>query len=300
MINIKELINKAAERGITVIEQTVTKNNVKIAQLRFYKNKTNLYPCVNVEDIKNKFKDSTYPIEDAINYIEDIIIKDTFKSSNEIAECMFDENTVINKIRIGVQEQADDSAFFTKNDYTNLWEFLYIRIDETATIKVTDAYIQAINEKYGYVYADLYGFAEKNEIENSRIDTMENIITNLMLPRERKYIMPKLEEFFPPFEDSSLGLYVVSNKERFRGASAIGIQRIMFRIADKLNCRYLTVIPSSIHELIVTKKNEDKMSESYLLHLVKQVNEENVKPEEKLCDRVYTFDAYTGDYDYTE
>lgn len=52
----------------------------------------------------------------------------------------------------------------------------------------------------------------------------------------------------------------------------------------------LFILPSSLHEIIVLKER-DGMVPTDLLELVKQVNATEVRPDDKLTDSVYKFDA---------
>lgn len=87
-------------------------------------------------------------------------------------------------------------------------------------------------------------------------------------------------------------LFVLSNQARLYGAAAILYPELLSDIAGKLSCD-LIVIPSSIHEVLITPYTS-LMSQKRLDDMVVQVNTAQVPGEDILSDHVYFFSRRQG------
>lgn len=101
-------------------------------------------------------------------------------------------------------------------------------------------------------------------------------------------------------EDSDQ-MYVVTNKEKFLGATAILNTELLEYFSDKIGGDYY-IIPSSIHELIFVKAAETTIDEyKELTEIVETVNTTSLKVEDILNDHPYLYDSsvhklYNGYY----
>jgi len=88
--------------------------------------------------------------------------------------------------------------------------------------------------------------------------------------------------------EHSAMMYVLSNCDRVFGASALLYSRSMKLLAGRLN-RNLVILPSSVHEVILVP--DDGMTEKdFYRKMVKEVNDTQVDPEERLSYNVYYYD----------
>lgn len=87
--------------------------------------------------------------------------------------------------------------------------------------------------------------------------------------------------------NSDMGLYVLTNKDRFHGAAYMFDEQVMARIADKLGADLL-VLPSSIHETLIMKVTED-MDFDAMRDMVREVNRTQVADNEILSNEIYQF-----------
>ncbi len=85
-------------------------------------------------------------------------------------------------------------------------------------------------------------------------------------------------------------MIVVSNKTGVFGASAICDTELLCSIAEKYK-NNLVILPSSIHECIITPAETLDTSFS---EMVRNVNENEVKPREQLSDHAYLYNRETG------
>ena len=91
-------------------------------------------------------------------------------------------------------------------------------------------------------------------------------------------------------------LYVLTNHDRYNGASAILYPGMTERIAQTVGGSYY-ILPSSVHELIVVPDdgNTDKKT---LLSMVTEINLVEVTEEELLADAVYYFSPERGETEW--
>lgn len=87
-------------------------------------------------------------------------------------------------------------------------------------------------------------------------------------------------------------MYVLSNCDRVFGASALLYSSSMKLLAEELN-RNLIILPSSVHEVILVP--DDGMTEKkFYREMVREVNDTQVEPEERLSYNVYRYDRVMG------
>lgn len=104
---------------------------------------------------------------------------------------------------------------------------------------------------------------------------------------EREYDV-KLPEGIDTAMERSTMMYVLSNRDRVFGASALLYSNSMKQLAGKLN-KNLIILPSSVHEVILVP--DDGMTEKeFYKEMVKEVNDTQVDPEERLSYNVYYYD----------
>lgn len=87
-------------------------------------------------------------------------------------------------------------------------------------------------------------------------------------------------------------LYVLSNSQRFFGASCILYTDKLQEFAA-LKESDLYILPSSIHEVILIPQSVSPGYEA-LCRMVREINESEVEPCDRLSDRVYRFSLDTG------
>ncbi len=87
-------------------------------------------------------------------------------------------------------------------------------------------------------------------------------------------------------------LYVLSNRQRFFGASCILYTAQLQDFANIKNSD-LYILPSSIHEVILIPQSVSPNYES-LCRMVKEINDSEVDACDRLSDKVYRFDRKTG------
>lgn len=86
-------------------------------------------------------------------------------------------------------------------------------------------------------------------------------------------------------------MYVLTNKLKLNGATALLDEKMMGEIVDTLVDIY--ILPSSIHELLIIPVKTG-VEVNALLSMVCEVNDTQVAPEERLSNHVYTYSVADG------
>lgn len=95
------------------------------------------------------------------------------------------------------------------------------------------------------------------------------------------------EDFGEVLETGSV-MYMLSNRDRMFGAAALLYSEALKKLTQKLN-RNLIILPSSVHEVLLVPDDGVTRKEFYK-DMVKEVNDTQVEPEERLSYNVYYYD----------
>ena len=105
----------------------------------------------------------------------------------------------------------------------------------------------------------------------------------------------KVMAFIDGIEETDM--YVISDRNRFYGATMILYPEILRELADKLKSN-LILLPSSIHEWIALNGNNYSIAKNNpdsFRNMVRSVNNTALESSEKLSDQVYYYDRSTGE-----
>lgn len=116
-------------------------------------------------------------------------------------------------------------------------------------------------------------------------DLVKSAFENIKKSLQIQSMQECMEEMFSiELEDERpVPLMIVSNREKYFGASAILLPEVYDKLSKKLGEKFI-IIPSSIHECLVTEYQDDL---EMLVDMVKEVNETQVAPEDQLSDHIY-------------
>lgn len=154
----------------------------------------------------------------------------------------------------------------------------------TEDMEVTDGYL----ERWGISKEALFGAALKNMWE-SRDYVMQEGDSKVDACLSG---FPEPENLLDTPDSLVLSqrepIYVLTNKEENRGASAVLCPRVMEKVCMLLPEGFY-ILPSSIHEVMIVPKGEEKGPKE-LGKLVRDINLIAVQQEEILSDRIYEYD----------
>lgn len=186
--------------------------------------------------------------------------------------------TMIYPILVSEKTNEKLKEVYPYRTYMDLLVFYIIRISaaDTGNIKITKKML----EEWGICEEELYVQAMENmKGEGYRLQSMESLMNEILQGEEEEEV--SLPDSF---------MYVLTNHSKYFGAAGMLICDKVFEKCFGQKNFY--ILPSSIHELILIP-DTGAFSESELNSMVKQVNREQVLPEEVLADHVYYYDWET-------
>lgn len=95
------------------------------------------------------------------------------------------------------------------------------------------------------------------------------------------------EQALSEFSFTDDAMFVLTNTQKLHGAAQVLNRDVMERIIGQVGKDFF-ILPSSIHEVLIVPATPD-MEVSILENMVKEVNQTQVSPEERLSDNVYVY-----------
>lgn len=157
----------------------------------------------------------------------------------------------------------------------------YIRIRglaEKASVLIRESMLSV----WGCSEDELFETAINNIQGNSMIEPMTDVIYRV-----------SGEEL----TDSDCDMYIATNRDMYFGAVSMLNKDMLAEFAGSCGAKKLTIIPSSVHEVIILK---DTTEDEALMDMLRAVNQEYVSAEEFLSNNLYKFDAERMEYEVVE
>lgn len=186
-----------------------------------------------------------------------------------IAINLNDPEWILKHINIALRRASNDRLVKKPCDLEGIEQYLIIKAG-CCSVKVIPMILTNADIK-----EDL---AWKRAMENLRAETQ---ITSLE--------QTLADMIGPPYsheEESGMDIHIISNTHKCMGAASIMDRQALRSFANAHNTDMLFVIPSSVHEMMLIPYNSS-ISLDDLSAMVKEVNETQVLPEERLTDRAY-------------
>lgn len=121
-------------------------------------------------------------------------------------------------------------------------------------------------------------------------EVLDQAIQNQM---QHSYQLSSIEEMLGiSAENAPTSLLVLTNSRAFCGSSEALNQTAMDEAADRLQSDTLFVIPSSVHEVLLFPENGG-VSPDQFNELINSINQNEVKPQDRLANRVMLYDKKT-------
>ena len=187
------------------------------------------------------------------------IIEIVWENSPKLNDFPKNDKEVLQKITIGFQRTEYNSNMLKqKSDFDGIEEYLYI-MTEDGKININDDFLKYFNVPV-----------------ESAWRAAEEI-------RKETALFFQWQIFFKDVADVKdfirIPLYVVTNKERKYGASAIINKERLSDYCHEMDINKIVVIPSSIHEMMFLPWDEE-IDERYMDEMIQGVNDILVSPVE--------------------
>lgn len=250
---IKELENLGYKTEITSINKNgISKDGIVI-------NNNGINPIFYLENYDGTAKEIAKVISEQY--------ETNYKSNIDVNDIM-DLNNAKDNIIMCVRNACDDIAVTKQFCDLNIYFRVTINMDEyyNASTVVTKDLL------------DIWGIT---------VDELFNIAVNNM---KDKYMFQTTMETIGVDANSincDEGMYVCTTKDKTYGASVMTDISILDKVAEILDDD-LYILPSSIHEVILIRKSFG-VSYQELANMIKEINEVEVSPEERLSDHPYLY-----------
>lgn len=264
-----DLLNELENRGYKAKTHTVFKNGREIEAITVFTG-NRIAPTVYPEMFLAEAEECGLSVSEVVDQLEETVLN--VPVINIDLERLQKPEFVLQNIRIGIQRVSSEPLVKADTEFSEIEKYLYIAWDDYF-IKVKKGFLDMVGVKE----SDAWNVAEKNTFLESRIMPMGNALSELT-----GVDIPK-DEVAP-------NMFIVSNKQKRKGASAILDPEIRILLADQLNTKRLVVLPSSVHEVIVVPF-EDEVHLETLSQMVREINDAEVSDEDVLANRAYMIEV---------
>ena len=305
----KRIIDRGMKNNIpniTLEEIETVKQNRKIPVLQVkipYENKgntdfSNFGVCVHLNNLLDK--DFTYEGKDIDKFVENVFsaINDFKKVNKDMGNIKnYDEvKGFIIPALVSVSGNEEYLAPLATSPFKDL--AIMYRIDhEGMSIPVQKMFLNSWDIDLDTLH--------KTAIENMQKSEEHILSMASFMEKQMDGPLPKFMYYELPPEDFMLVCARAMNGAY--GASIMLEDGLYEKITDKFKSNFY-ILPSSIHEVICVKDTPAlNLNIDFLKDMVRDINETEVKPEEKLSDSVYYYDidtktlsVYENDYEQEE
>lgn len=278
--NIKDYLPSDYADSIVEIKEVVKTNGQVLSGLNIRKEGQKISPTLYLDNYYAKYAEEEMGIDLILDEIAGVY-DEAAKNTPNVE--MLDIETWEN-----VKKKIEPRIFNTEankellkdrphTDFADLSVSYHIRLDSEASVAVTTYFLK--------LYKKSVEFIHKCSIKNMRKNnpavfvTMEDMIASMFggdEPRDAFEIDEKAE------------LYVLSNTDKKFGAAYLIDSDIMDKIEEKVGSYF--VLPSSVHEVLIVPKSASTELEA-LQNMVREVNANEVGPDDFLSDNVYEYDS---------
>lgn len=273
MITRENIIERLAQKypQYSFIPTDVTKNGDVHLQGISVRNNRPIAPIIYTKDIIER----SSSIDEAVEIISNII--EQHQAPDIDINMLQDRDFILKRIRIGVQKESDEELVKRAvEDFNGMEAYLYFiehgNNHDMWSVKVRPELLKAANidEEEAWQIAKEHTFAA------TTLQSMTEVLAEMM----GEAFDPCLAEMTP------CEMYVLSNKEKFRGAAGILNHDLLQSFASEHDAKALCLLPSSQSEVILVPLKVEYNIDDFTA-MVQEVNATQVAPEDILVDRAY-------------
>lgn len=263
-----EIVKELEKLGLQAEWQTVNKNGVLHTGIVIVSQVDKVAPIIYTDGL---VKD-TDSLDMAVNKI--LAQYQKVRSTSIDADKITSRDYVLEHITIAVQKDGIEKIVKRESGLDGIEAYLVVMDssfeDGSMSMKVTANLLL----KASISESEAWKRAEQNLHKSVRIQSMAEVMAEIM------------GEEFVELCGVDDRMYVISNKSKIKGASAILDKETMEEFAKKHNTKRIAVLPSSVHEMLLVPETSI-FDEEALSYMVRDVNTSEVVPEERLTDRAY-------------
>lgn len=302
-MRIKEFTEKIAEGirarlvGVDVTPmETIRNNGVVLHGLTFRREGENVSPMLYLDNCFHLFEQEKVSEQDVVEKVMETYEELPKPNVPSKLDEWLSSPELMDKISIRLLNMEANRELIEKHklvyhelEKTGLVCLFYVRViddgDEIGYIALTEYLLE------WYLPTVMNGEALYNEVtqrvteEDLRFEPVSRMVDRIS--EDNMWSMP-------PIPEEANFLYVLTNRNTSFGAAAILTEAGRRVLAEHFQVPQLTVIPSSVHEMLVfpTDENENVF---LIKEMVQDVNRTQLAREEFLSDDVYHYNLSTGE-----
>jgi len=184
------------------------------------------------------------------------------------------------------QHWLKDKLYHVVDDLACTYHLWFKYLWYVASISIGQAHLDA----WGVTADEVRAVAESNLLrENVQFRDMNDVLKTYLEESGDETLQCYTEDFSV---SEPGGLYVLKTDRECYGANVILRKDVMKRISKRFNDDFY-ILPSSQHEVIVISVKQSPPFEA-LQRMVKEINEEEVEPQDRLSDDLFYYDRERG------
>lgn len=277
--DLQEAISVAAEFSVKEVE----KNNISLTGIAIRPEDSEQGVLIYLNDYFEDYENGRNREE-----IVDMLIdnaKDAFEELAEASPASLLEDLhsweackdKITAIVVGTEDNRVHSTRLSTPAAEDLAFIYYMELNENLKMPITES---------------ILSLWEDVDIDTLHQAAMEN--TARLHPPFIQSLSDKIQGIMPEIEfECSMQMIVVSNTDEHLGAVSLFNADVQDELMDMCDGDFY-VLPSSMHEVLVIPGREIT-DPHFLSEMVKEVNETEVNPEDRLAGHAYGFDSDTGE-----
>lgn len=275
-------------KGASVKVEEIKKLNCSYESLQIFKPGSHIAPCINLTELYGHYQ-KTADLADVYGVIRVMI----GQQPEGLADCRLDSYEFVKeKLFLRVSNAKTNKELLETAPHMILGD---IAVTYHAAIEKNEEEVGSILITHELL--DQYGISEEQLKKDALANApkvfppvLENInrVMDQMLTGEGQPGTVPFEEAVEEFGQNKTDMFVLTNERRSNGAAMIVYPGVLDKIAESSESD-LFIIPSSIHETLILQDNE-LMQACDLEAMIRDINANEVSPEDRLSDSLYHFD----------
>ncbi len=268
--------------------QTVVKNNdLKLTGLTIRSAENNICPTIYLEQFFEKYQ-SGEDMDEVLENIADVRLRNEVKETFDVGQ-ITDFDRVREKIvprLISKEWNRELLELRPHKIIADLAVTYHIMMGNDFSGIASSPITNSLMEAWGVDVDTLHDQAIQNmpRLLPSTFQSMSSVLTS-MLGEDAEEMLSVM----PPADEA---MFVLSNDQKVNGAAALLDKEIMKTVIERVGNAFF-VLPSSVHECLIVPATAD-MEVSSLVSMVRDVNQSQVAPDERLSDSVYVYTEEGG------
>lgn len=288
--NIKSLVEKTLGDNYNVELQKVTKVNETLDAIIVRKKTSPIGVSIYIDSFYDEYCMNNEDVTHFANKLLEHYRAEIVEASLSVADLdvLKDKRSVYHKIFYKIINKNKNPELLKTVPHLQTIEnsdlvlIFCILIDESEHMRATVTITHQLMNHFDFTFSELVTVAKEN--------------TPLLFPVTFRPMSDVLFSLMPvcdtPIEEGKDFMWVLSNSYNTYGASALCYEHQLEQISHKLNGNFY-ILPSSLHEVIIVKDNNNRLDSAYLCEMVREINQTSVNEEDFLSDTVFYYNCST-------